>query len=295
MGKENVKLARVRSLANGLQGDPRSVFYGDVTVQVDPEDVKDAIHHDVPPESVSEAAIVSSEPNEVLAASKVAAFNALSESDRASRTLLPALATWNAMVIINPMLGKVLAKALDYMLLKTLNDYPYEGKTFVGHYDEAKQTTTVTIDSASISGVVGGIANKYVALPFFRFTIAASTLNAAPGSQVSIDLKANNAEGRSVDTATLGYTYSFQRLNNTEAIVGIYIPTVVIATRTLPFLPIAGDKGGDNSSPVQPMTITITFRGVAATDHVTVTVPGYATAELKEIAAMYNLPSGMIR
>lgn len=295
MGKENVKLARVRSLASGFQGDPRSVFYGDVTVQVDPEDVKDAIHHDVPPETVSENAIVSSEPNEVIAASKVAAFNALSESDRASRTLLPALATWNAMVIINPMLGKVLAKALDYMLLKTLNDYPYEGKTFVGHYDQASQTSTVTIDSASISGVTGGIANKYIALPFFRFTIAASTLNAAPGSQVSINLNATNAEGRTVDTEKLGYTYSFQRLNNTEAIVGIYIPTVVIATRTLPFLPIAGDKGGENSAPVQGMAIKITFRGVAETDHVTVTVPGYATAELKEIAAMYNLPSGMIR
>lgn len=294
MGKESVKLARVRSIASGLQGDPRSVFYGDVTVQVDPEDVKDAIHHDVPPETVSENAIVSSEPNEIVAASKVAAFNALSESDRASRTLLPALATWNAMVIINPMLGKVLAKALDYMLLKTLNDYPYEGKTFVGHYDDGSQTSVVTINSATITGTPGGIAGKYIALPFFRFTIAASTLNAAPGSQVSIDITATNAEGRSINTAIAGYSYSFQRLNNTEAIVGIYIPTVVIATRTLPFLPIAGDKGGSDSA-VEPMTITISFRGVSSTDHVTVTVPGYATAELKEIAAMYNLPSGMIR
>jgi len=292
--KESIKLMRVKSLADKLKGDPRSVFYGDVTVQIDPEDASAAIGHEEAPATVAESAIVNDEDNEAVAASKVAAYNALPVAERASRTLLPALATWNAMVIISPMLGKVLANALDYMVLKTLNDYPFEGKTFNGYYNANTQTSVVTIDSAAITGVAGGVAGKYIALPFFRFTIAASTLNAAPGSQITIDIKGTNAEGRVVDTAATGYSYSFQRINSTQAIVGIYIPTVVVTTRTLPFLPIAGDRGG-SSTPVDPKTIEISFRGVASSDQVTVTVPGYSTAELKEISAMYNLPSGMIR
>jgi len=288
---KEAKLTRVRALANSLHGDPRSVFYGDVTVQIDPEDAANAIGHQAEPQSAVEQAIVSDEPNELVAADKIAAYNALTDSERAARTLLPALATWNAMVIVNPMLGKVLSKALDYMLLKSLNDYPFEGRAVMGVYDSQTETSTVTIDSRTITGQASGQASRFIAIPFFRFTIAASTLNAAPGSQVSIDIVGTDAEGRTVDTATNGYTYSFQRLNNVEAVVGVFIPTVVVATRTLPFLPVAGDRGTQASE----VSLTIKFKGVKASDSVTVVVPGYATSELKEISAMYNLPSGMIR
>lgn len=295
MKTNSIKLTRVKNLASRLKGDPRSVFYGDVTVQVDPEDASAAIGHESDASDVVKTAIVSDEPNELVAADKLAAYNAMTDTDRAARTLLPPLATWNAMVIVNPMLGKVLAKALDYMLLKCLNDYPYEGKPVPAVV--SGNVATVTIDYATISGspLVG--AGRYIALPFFRFTIASSTLNAAPGSQISIDIQGTNAEGQTIHTNP-GMSYSFQRISNTEAVVGIYIPTTVVATRTLPFLPIAGSAAGERtegSSDASDRTIVITFTGVAETDQVTVTIPGYATAELKEISAMYNLPSGMIR
>lgn len=293
MKGENIRLARVRQMASNLKRDPRSVFYGDVTVEVQPEDVGDALAKQVAPQDVVESAMVSQEPNEILAVDKVAAYNALSDDERSARTLLPALACWNAMVIISPMLGKVLAKALDYMLTKALNEFPYEGAPFVAQV--SGNVATVTINSAALATDGTGIAGRYIAVPFFRFTIAASTLNAAPGAQIKIDVHGHDAQGREINTAAAGYSYTFQRLNNTEAVLGVYIPTIVVATRTLPFLPIAGDKGGSQGSPISPETLTITFTGVTSTDIVTVIVPGYATAELKEIASMYNLPAGMIR
>lgn len=286
----NIRLSRVKELARKMQGDPRSVFYGDVTVSVDSADAADAIGQKDAAVDVVANAIANDEPDELVAANKLAAYDAMSVSDRTSRTLLPALACWNAIVIINPQLGKVLATALDYMLLRTLNDFPYEGKTLFGVNDASAGTSTITINSQAIGVGTDGFAHKYVALPFFRFTIAASTLNAAPGSQISIDIVAQNAEGRVIDTAKTGYTYAFQRISNTEAVVGVFIPTLVVSTRTLPFLPVAGDAGAETAK-----TITITFRGIAAQDRVSVTIPGYATAELKEISAMYNLPAGMIR
>lgn len=289
---DSIRLERVKRLAGKLHGDPRSVFYGDVTVEVKPEDAADAVGQKAPAESVVENAIVDHEANEAVAADKLAAFNSMSETDRASRTLLPPLACWNAMVILSPMLGRVLAKALDYMLLKCLNEYPYEGTTIFGVKDLTAQTSTVTIDSEALAGA-GQLFGRYIALPFFRFTVAASTLHAAPGAQLKIDILGYDATGRKIDTKADGYTYSFQRLSSTDAVVGIFIPTVVVATRTLPFMPIAGDDGTDNVQARK--VITITFEGISEGDNVSVTIPGYATAELKEIAAMYNLPSGMIR
>jgi hypothetical protein len=296
MKRNIIRLQRVKSLAGRLKGDPRSVFYGDATVDITPESASGAIGHEEAPQDVAVNAIADNTPSEEMAAAKVAAYNAMSEAEKASRTMLPPLACWNAMVILNPMLGKVLAAGLDYMLVKTLNDYPYEGGTFFagqsGTDPQGMTSKQVVINSESIGRPQGSAyCNKYITVPFFRFTISASTLNAAPGSQVKINIRARNPEGVLIDTFTNGYTYSIQRMNSVEAVMGIYIPTQVVSTRTLPFLPIAGDAGTDESV----RDVTITFSGVSATDVISVTIPGYSTGELREIASMYNLPSGLIR
>lgn len=301
------KLKRVRNIARAvvaphtlvtdrLKGDPRSLFYGD-PIEVTPEVAGEAVGRQEPVEDTVPAAVVQS-ADESRAAERLAAYESMSMSDRAQVTLLPPLACWNAFVVINPMIGKVQATSLDYMLLKTLNDYPYEGKTFMGGA-VVGDTCSVVIDSASINETTG-IAGGYIAIPFFRFTIASSTLTGQVGGQITISVSGVNSEGKSIDTL-LNYPYSFQRLSTTEAVVGVYIPTVVVATRTLPFLPIAGDTGGTPAagstpaSPTNPKVFTITFKGVTATDQVSVTVPGYASAELREIAKMYGLPSGDVR
>jgi hypothetical protein len=292
MKKNYVRLGRVRALASRFKGDPHSVFYGDATVTIDPEDAADAIRGDEAPQSAIENAIASDVASDAEAAERLAAYNSLSETERLRRTLLPPLAAWNAMVIVNPMLGKVLAKSLDYLLCKALTEFPFEGGVVSAAVVD--DVATVTLDSnVPIFAKLVAKGQGLIAIPFFRFTIAASTLNAAPGSQVSIDIQATDAEGNVVNTQNSGYTYAFQRINNTEAVLGVYIPTQVIATRTLPFLPVVGKRVAGDATPWT--TMTIVFRGVQASDKVYVTLPGYTTAELREVSAMYNLPSGMIR
>lgn len=260
-------------------GDPRSLFYGD-PVEVTPDQAAEAVGHQTDGSEVVDSAIVDGKSDDV-AAQRLAAYEQMSASDRAQVTYLPALATWNAFTVINPQIGKVQATSLDYMLLKSLNDYPYEGGTTMGKVgDDNIQTVTLT-GSSSLAYVV----------PFFRFTIASSTLQSQPGAQIKIYFKGVDPQGHRVDTSISGSAdadgriFSIQRLNNTEAIVGVYIPTVLKSTRTLPFLPLVDESH----------SLEITFEGVPSTDQVSVTVPGYSTAELKDIARMYNLPSGDVR
>lgn len=295
--KKNMKFMRVQSLVpqarNRMAGDPRSVFYGD-PVEIDPEDAADAIGHEASAIDVPAQAIAADIPSEDAAAARVAAYQQLSDTERAQFTFLPPLATWNAFTIINPMLGRVSATSLNYMLLKSLNDYPFQGKTIAGDpvTDGSGHVTghTVTINATSLFGEG---PKRMVALPFFRFAIASSTLNARPGAQVTIDIEAEDPQGAKIDTKETGYSYSFQRLNSTEAIVGIFIPTVVVATRTLPFLAIAGQTGPTESPILKE--IVIYFDGTGEGEQVSVTVPGYATSELKEIGQMYSLPAALIR
>lgn len=264
-----------------LKGNPRSFFYGDpAVVDIDPADVSQVLVNQESPNDVIEAKVISDANSDDMATRKLAQYRSMSPTDRASLTLLPAVATWNAMMIVNPLLGKIQAGAVNYNLTKSLNEFPYKGQAFQSVWNSSNRTHTVTLT---------GDESGYVAVPFFRFTIAASTLNAAPGNQVSIDVMAVDAQGRAINTKASEGTHTFQRMSNTQAIVGVYIPFQVVATRTLPFMPVFG-----SDSSVQ-RTMVIEFEGLAETDSVAVTIPGYATSELREVARMYNLPAGDIR
>lgn len=265
-----------------MQGSPVSMFYGD-PIEVDEEHVAGVIGHEAPAEDAVPTAIVEAAPDDVAAATKVAAYQAMSSEERAMVTQLPPLACWNAFTTVNPQIGRVLATSLNYMLLKSLNDYPFEGQTFYGQND-GQGNSTVTIDYAT------SILEQYIAVPFFRFAIASSTLVARPGSQIQIDVRARDPQGNTIDTAASGYTYFLQRLNSTEAIIGVYIVNTVVATRTLPFLALAGGTSAQDSA-----QLIITFRGIHTDEQVSVTVPGYATPELREISKMYALPAGDVR
>lgn len=285
LNRAKLRLAQNPSIRKQVvaQGDPTSMFYGD-PIEVNEEAAAEAIGHSAPAEEVVPAAIVEAAPNEVAAAQKIAAYEAMGPTEKAMVTQLPALACWNAFTTVNPLIGRILATSLNYMLLKSLNDYPFEGATFMGEND-GNGRSTVTIDGSS-----SGLGNRVIAVPFFRFAIAASTLTARPGAQVTINVRATDPQGNEIDTSQSNYTYSFQRLNSTEAIIGVYIVNTVVATRTLPFLALAGQNSGGT-----PYQLIITFEGIQDDEQVTVTIPGYATPELREISRMYALPAGDVR
>jgi hypothetical protein len=289
---KNFRTARIKALAGRnlpAMGDARSMFYGDA-VTVESEDAADAIRNPTEASDVAVNAIVAKAPDESTAVERVAQYQAMTPAEKASVTQLPALACWNAMVIANPMLGKVKAENLNYMVTRCLNDFPYAGGNFKLSVDPSHpDQQTITLDWSTLGGSQATDNVGYVAVPFFRLTVAASTLNAAPGAQLRIDISAMNPEGATVNTKTLNTTFALQRISNTDAIVAVYIPTTLVATRTLPFLAVFGSNG------VTAKALQITISGTVSTDQIYVTIPGYSTPEMREICTMYNLPNGQIR
>jgi len=281
---------RVRNLVPSRQyvGDPASIFYGD-PVEITPSDAADAIGHEADTVDVPATAIASSTADESEAARRVAAYESMTPQDKAQVTNVPPLATWNAFTVINPMLGNISSNSLNYLLLKALNDYAFQGATVMGEVMSGNTGHRVTIDYAALWG--SDTATHFAAVPFIRFAISASQLNARPGAQIKLTFEGVDAQGTSINTRALGYTHAFQRLGSTEAIIGVFIPNAVVATRSLPFLPIVG-KNSDDTGVKQ---LIITFEGTSPDEQVSVTIPGYATAELREISQMYSLPAGMIR
>lgn len=276
------RLTNLRSLASRVKmaGDP-SVFYGD-PVEVESSQVSDAIAQPELASDVAAKAVIAKTTDDDQALKRLKAYDSLSINEKATITKIPALATWNATVTVNPNLGKISSANLNYFLTQSLVEYPYEGKASAGTSPApGSSAVEITLDRAFIG------TDGYVALPFFRFTIASSTLNARLGNNYSISLKGTDPNGNSVQTTQ----YTFQRLSATDAVFGVFVPFRQVATRTLPFMPIFGSDGnGANLKAVK-----ITFTGVGDGDIIFVTVPGYATNEMREIAQMYNLPAGLIK
>jgi len=264
-----------------LAGDPRSYFYGDATVELQPDDVAEATfeNSDIDPTS---AAIADESPTTEVAAQRIAAFESLSPEQKAQITLIPPVSPVNAAVIINPLLGKISGFHLNYNLTKALVEFPYAGRTFFGSaVSGGVSTITVsTTDSATYASPIGTIV------------ISNSALNTPAGGLITITFSGQDASGRQVDTtaATSQYKYTIQRLGTTEPVRMIFCPFDVVATRTLSFMPIfRGASDGQTA-----VSFSITLSGLDPNDSVYYNVLGYASNELKEIADRLNLPAGMI-
>lgn len=255
----------------------KSMFFGD-PIDIRPEDVSGALTDPSAAAEVAEDALINAHANDAEAAARLQAYDEMSTIERAAVTKVPPLAVWNAQVIVDPVLGRILASNLNYTLQKALIDYPFAGFVKTGQL-ATPGTLEVEITAADLASGAG-----YKCVPFFRFVISASTLNARPGGNYSISVVAESDSGAAIATPV----YSFQRRSATEAVVGVYVPFSVIATRALPVLPVFGTDG------TTPKTVKIIVEGMTLDEMITITVPGYATSELREIAQMYNLPSGVI-
>lgn len=255
----------------------KGMFYGD-PIDVSPNLVADALNDPNLTEDVVADAIAASSTSDDDAAARLQAYDSMSVVEKASITKVPPLAVWNSSIVVDPVLGRILAANLNYTLQKALIDYPFSGFIKSGQL-AAPGDLLMELTSLDLAPGAG-----YKTLPFFRFIISASTLNARPGGNYSISLEGFSDSGAAISTPI----YSFQRKLSNEALVGVFIPFSVIATRALPVLPIFGTDG------TLPKTITIRVSGMTEDEVLTVTVPGYATAEMREIATMYNLPAGII-
>jgi hypothetical protein len=260
----------------------RSIFNGN-PIEVSSEDAADALVNQMSPDDVASTAIVGKASSERDAIEKLAAYQDMGLMDRAAITKIPPLAVWNAHITVDPILSRILASQLNYKLEQSTLDQPQTG--FVKSATPVAGTGTVTLSLTSDDLPVGV---GYKSVPFFRFSIVTSSDNAAPGQNYSVKIVGKTQDGFAINSDASQTVYSFQRIDATKAVVGIYIPFSVIATRALPVLPIFGTDG------VTPETFDITVTGIGDAETLTVVVPGYATKELKEVSRMYNLPSGHI-
>jgi hypothetical protein len=256
----------------------RSIFSGN-PIDITPEAVSDAVKDPGLASQVSQTAIVASEPDDNAAIAKLAAYNDLPMLERSVITKLPPLAVWNAQITVDPILGRILASQLDYTLKQATIDLPHAGFIKAASPVADSGQVTLTLNDGDLADGAG-----YKGLPFFRFLITTSTDNAASGQNYTITVEGHTRDGQVISTPE----YSFQRVSADSAVVGIFIPFQVIATRATPVLAVFGTDGA------VPRDVSIKVKGVTNTETLTVTAPGYATKELKEISSMYNLPSGHI-
>jgi len=279
---------RIKSIGKAIfkatpMGKAISMFYGD-PVEVSEEQVADTIANETTAEDARLEAAAEGAQNEEQAAERVAQYEALSRTERSEVTILPPLSLTNAVIIVKPVVKGLSANNLNYLLQKAMVDYPALGKVKVatavdpttdpGHY-------AVTFDATDYA------AEGLKAMPFFRFNLSASTLNARPGGNYNIWVELTTENGESITTEV----YTFQRVVATEAVLGIMIPFRVIATRTLPALGIFGTSADGDSTP----TFTVHITGMDPNDNevFSVTHPGYSTAETKIIAELFSLPAGL--
>lgn len=273
------------AIASRMRGDARSYFYGDPKVDIDPEDAASALVGQDDPEVPAEQAVVDKLSSSEDATQKLEAYRNLDPSAKSKTTLLPALAVWNAQIKLNPVLGKILAASLDYNLTKALNDYPFAGTVLAGSWTETEApvgVSTVTVNQAALFGVG---SNYEASIPFVIITIAASTLTAQVGKPYNLYFEGVDEHGATVQVNEItGGFFSFYRTSNVEAISAIFIPYRVVATRSLPFLPVI----------TATKSFVLKIGNILETESVSITIPGYSTKELNQVAKMYALPSGDI-
>jgi hypothetical protein len=177
------------------------------------------------------------------------------------------------------------ANNLNYLLQKAMVDYPALGLVKVATpVNPVEHPGRYAVEFSAADYVGEGMK----AVPFFRFNLSASTLNARPGGNYNIWIEGWTENGQAFETQK----YTFQRIETTQAVLGIMIPFRVIATRTLPALGIFGQIGDDETT-AKKFRVVVDGMDPNGAETFTVTHPGYSTAETKVIAELFALPAGL--
>lgn len=278
---------RIKALAtNMLKATPVgravSMFYGD-PVEIDESAAADALSNETATQDAIEDAVASSADTEQQAAERVAAYNQMSRTERTEVTVIPPLSLTNAVIVVKPVVKGLSANNLNYLLQKTMVDYPALGKVKTAVQPDPTQHPgmfCVTFDDTDYPQE-GGLKS----IPFFRFNLSASTLNSRPGGNYNIWVEGETENGQLLKTDP----YTFQRIESVQAVLGVMVPFRVIATRTLPAMGIFGTVG----QTVKSFKIYIDGMDPSGSEVFSVTHPGYSTAETKVIAELFSLPAGL--
>lgn len=263
----------LRRIGRAAKGDPtRSMFYGD-PVEVAEEQPVEAV---TSPSAAEEAAVSAAATGaDQVAADRLVNYENMSTASREEVTEIWPLTLANASIIQRPVKAPMLTSNVNYVCRKTFIDYAQSGKIAYGERVSAGHAV-VKFNGDTYDGAKGSV-------PFLRFNISASTLNARPGANYRIWATGVLENG----TAFTTKVYTFQRIDATQAITGFFFPFQVIDSRTLPAM---GVFGGSTS----PVEFQLHIDGVAddsssLIESVTATHPGYSTMETEVACELFSL------
>lgn len=270
-------------IGSKMKGSPISMFYGD-PVDLTSEAVSDAVLDPTLANEVREDAAVEglTDPQQII--DRADAYAALPKTEQANVTLVHPMVCYNARIIVDPAVKGFTASNLNYNLQRCLLEYPRIGKVVVGKQTAGQTECVVTLDK-NVYSQAGEPLTGFAAVPFLRFNISASTLNARVGGNYSVWCVFKTADGTSYTTER----YTIQRADANKAIQGIYVPFHQIATRTLPMLAIFGASTEANELVCE---FHVDGMDPNLTEVLTITHPGYSTKETVQIAELYGLPAG---
>jgi len=196
--------------------------------------------------------------------------------DKMSITQFPILAVNNGTLSQTPIDRPLNAGNVNYNVQLLMNQYPIPGlvKTVFAAAGGVATITLAAADAAAM-GVTAFV------IPFVLIVIAASTIDAAPGSPITVSVTGETSTGE--DVASDDWT--IERTEVTKPVTILLVPYRVIANRPLP---ANGFVDADTS-------FVITLSGLKETESVTAKVMGYAMNELSEVGKRMGLPSAIIR
>jgi hypothetical protein len=277
-----IRAQRMRALMEQRphSGKGVSMFYGD-PVEISDQQVADVISNETAADDAIVEAAAANAATEAEAVDRANEYTALSRTERSEITVLPPLSLTNAVIIVKPVVKGLSANNLNYLLQKAMVDYPGKGMVKVATPWDPSEPDHYAVTFKDSDVEAGGL----LSVPFFRFNLSASTLNSRPGGNYNIWVVMKTENGESITTEP----YTFQRIESTSAVLGIMIPFRVVATRTLPAL---GVFGTNVAQQVVSFEVHVTGMDPNGSEILSVTQPGYATAETKIISDLFSLPAG---
>lgn len=291
-----------------MTGSVRSLFSGD-PVEVT-EAAGAAITNPALIPEVLPAAVADSATTPVEAAQKAEQYFSMTESQRNEVTVLPALVVSNALMVSSPNTRPVPGDNVNYNFNRCLTDYASRGYSFqagvlIGKEGEPTPDTAV-VDFTDKNLYDAGMLTedecfRYKTVPAFMFTLTASIFNTRPGAQYTLRVDGTTVGDIKIDGTDKVYT--FKRLDYHTAVIGLYIPFSIIATRTVAALLKYGNPTGPvKDYPFQPAGLTydptkdvsfkVTATGLASDERLIIEVPGYTMEMTSMFCGLYGLSAG---
>lgn len=268
-----------------LKGSGASIFAGDPVV-IDQSGAAATADPSLTNDAVANAVLTG--PN---AAERAAAFEEMTPSAQADVVVEPVLLLSNAEVQENPVTRHIQSSILNFNLLWCLTHYASSGILLTGNAVEGNPNLTIEFNAAAIAEK-GETGLKTV--PFFKFMIAASVLTSRPGAVFQIVLSGTTISGQvltggGANDAPTTAPFVFTRTDYLLSVVGYMIPFIIVATRSVPVLPIFGQIGNDPA-----VSFKVTVKGMTVGEQLTAITPGYAQKMTGDIAKLYKLPAGIL-